>query len=723
MAEYPYYLTSKDLFYPSVVSTIGKKRGNPLQPIYEAFTNSLEALENKSAGEIKICIHLKKDLLPDDSDLANFDKIIIHDNGVGFNDMQFKRLKMLRDSRKGPANRGTGRIQFLHFFDKTNITSIYKDDSSSTGFKKRIITLSKSKEFLDNNSIIRIDDENECVAEENKTTITFINLLDNSDGNYYSKINAKALKNDLVRHYLALFCKIKNNFPKIIIQVIIDKKPKTSETILASDVPSPDKTHPMAINYSKIENNKIIISDKKEYFELKAFRIESEKLEKNEIKLISKDEIARELYFDGLLPKENIDGYKFLFLLSSEYIDKKDTDTRGQIKLLDGEEFLNQFHGHLNSADGSSFHWSGGENDEEILLSDIENKTNIEILKLYPEIDAMRKEKNNKIDELREMFLLNQNAIAKSKITINDNYEDILAKVYREEARLFAQKDAKFREHFRKIQRLTPNEKDYQSKLGSAVNEFVRDIPLKDKTSLSRYIAHRRLVLAVFDDLLYNEDRKKQLDGRVDEGILHNLIFQQHTKKPEYSDLWLINEDFIYFEGASESYLRDLSYRGEKIFKDDNDLTDEENEYRLKQGGDANLKRTDILLFPKEGKCIIVELKAPTVNVSEHLNQITRYASLIHNLSKAQFGFNTYYGYLLGENIDIDDIRDNDSDFKPAYHLDYLFRPYKEVVGKFGRSPGSLYTEILKYSTLLDRANMRNSIFFEKLGINNTSNC
>ncbi|MDR0683025.1 MAG: hypothetical protein LBG15_14430, partial [Dysgonamonadaceae bacterium] len=721
MAKYPQYLSSNDMYYPTVISVINKKKGSALQPIFEAFTNSLEAFVDKSKGAITVSIHLKKDLLSKDSDLANFDKITIHDNGIGFDDTQFSRLKMLRDSRKGPSNRGTGRIQFLHFFNETNITSTYKDDSSSTGFKKRIITLSKSNKFIiNNNSIIRIDDESECQSKNSETKITFGGPLDDSDGNFYTKLDAKTLKDEIVRHYLALFCKIKDDFPKILIQIIIDDKIKTSETIIASEIPSPDKTHSIAINYSKIEDKKIIASDKKEDFEMKAFRIQSSKLDKNEIKLISKGEIARNLDFDGLLKDEEVDGDRFLFLLSGKYIDEKDTDTRGQIKLLDSKEFLTQFDGCLNSVDDSSISWTGV-NDEEILLSDIESVTNSEILKLYPEIDAKRKEKNNKIDELRKMFLLNQNAITNSKITINDTYEDILAKVYREEARLFAQKDAKFREHFCKIQLLNPNAKDYQNKLGSAVNEFVRDIPLKDKTSLSRYIARRRLVLEVFGNLLCNEDKKKQLGGRIDEGILHNLIFQQHTQKSGDSDLWLINEEFIYFEGTSESYLKDLRYKDKKIFKDDDELTDEEKKYRLKQGGDANLKRTDVLLFPKEQKCIIIELKAPDVNVSEHLNQISKYATLIHNLSKKEFNFTTYYGYLLGENIDIDDIRDNDSDFKTAYHLDYLFRPYKEIVGKFGRTPGSLYTEILKYSTLLERANIRNSIFFEKLGVNNTS--
>lgn len=84
-------------------------------------------------------------------------------------------------------------------------------------------------------------------------------------------------------------------------------------------------------------------------------------------------------------------------------------------------------------------------------------------------------------------------------------------------------------------------------------------------------------------------------------------------------------------------------------------------------------------------------------------------------MSIPDFNFNTFYGYLIGENIDIDDIQDNDSDFESAYHLDYIFRPYKRIIGKFGNKNGSLYTEVLKYSTLLERAMLRNKIFINKL--------
>ncbi|CAB5496675.1 hypothetical protein THERMOT_563 [Bathymodiolus thermophilus thioautotrophic gill symbiont] len=266
---------------------------------------------------------------------------------------------------------------------------------------------------------------------------------------------------------------------------------------------------------------------------------------------------------------------------------------------------------------------------------------------------------------------------------------------------------------------LDPSNSNYQETLLSEVNELVKQIPLQNRTTLARYVARRKIVLGLFDKIINEQSGiQKSVSKRIDEKLLHNLIFQQSSDNSESSDLWLVNEDFIYFKGTSEGQLGKILLNDEAIIKDD--LSQEEEKYRSKQEGDAKQKRPDILLFPKEEKCIIIEFKSPDVNVSDHLNQINRYASLINNLSKDTCNFTTYYGYLIGENIDTDDIQDNDSDYISAHHFDFIYRPYKRIIGKFGKKDGSLYTEILKYSTLLKRAKIRNKVFIDKLDESDT---
>lgn len=209
------------------------------------------------------------------------------------------------------------------------------------------------------------------------------------------------------------------------------------------------------------------------------------------------------------------------------------------------------------------------------------------------------------------------------------------------------------------------------------------------------------------------EEQRLKSDKTIDEDVLHNLIFQHHSQDTGDSDLWLINEEYIYFQGTSESRLDHLTYNGERIFKEN--LSEDEEEYRKKMKGDAFARRTDVLLFPKEGKCIIIEFKAPDVNVSDYLSQIPKYAALINNLSKEKFKIHSFYGYLIGEQINDDDVLDNEGRYQKSEFYDYLYQLDIPVHGKFGRPNGTLNMEIIKYSTILERAKNRNQIFIEKL--------
>lgn len=702
------FIKGRGIWYKGELNAIRKKENTPLQPLFEAFTNAWEAIKLKNQkqepekGRITISIYKSSNLTSQVDQKYNFYKVVIEDSGIGFTDSEFERFINLRDDRKNFSNRGTGRVQLLHAFGKTNITSIYADSSTSTGFKLRVITLSKNESFLNQNAIIKLEKEEPTEASSTSTSITLNEILESKEKDVYNELTPPQLKQELIKHYLAGFCENREDLPEITIRLFLDNYEMDSQTITQDDIPIPDKEDFVEVKYSKIIDNSVEPSSNREQFKLKAFIIPQTELSKNALKLVSKGEVAKEIRLENLLPTDQINGKRYLFLLSGEYIDKRDSDTRGEIDIPLKQDFKKRNQDTLFT-------------DEIILLDDIEEKTNERISTLYTEIRQKHEDKLQSIEELKQMFLLNPETLKtlQGKIHIDDSDEVILRKVYEAEVRSTAAKDAILKQRINSVKRLDPGTKNYQEEIKKVVDEFVRDVPLQNRAALTQYVARRKIVLDLFKMVLDKETEKLKAGGRIDEDVLHNLIFQQSSNKPEDSDLWIVNEDFIYFKGVSESQLGNLEIDGEKIFR--SNLNSEELEYRKKQGGDAHLKRTDILLFPKEGKCIIIELKAPDVNISEHLNQINRYASLINNLTKDEFQFHSYFGYLIGENIDISDIQDNDADFQHAAYFDYLYRPYKRIQGKFGKEDGSLYTEIIKYSTLLERAKSRNQIFIKKL--------
>lgn len=95
----------------------------------------------------------------------------------------------------------------------------------------------------------------------------------------------------------------------------------------------------------------------------------------------------------------------------------------------------------------------------------------------------------------------------------------------------------------------------------------------------------------------------------------------------------------------------------------------------------------------------------------------------MRNFTEEEFELKQFYGYLIGEGLEYDDIVAADSDFKKMYNGKVFFRPKKTVVFKSDESRnGELYTEIFSYSELLQRAETRNKIFIEKLGLSKKKN-
>ncbi len=690
------YIKSEGIFYEGVLNDIKKSKNN-LQPIFETFTNSLEAIkmDNDDGKFIKLNLYFKNGATLTETKV--FDKIVVIDNGIGFDNENFERFKRYKDNRKGFNNKGSGRIQLLHFFNVSKYESIFIENGE---FKIRKFSL--SKKYINNNAIILATDIENIDTNEKTTTVTLKEFLEEKDRKSYENLSLKDLKDKIIMRYIMEFCNIREKLPKIELCEYFNNKLIENIEISAEDIPVIDKTEKIEFSYYSMKNNELIKIDKKEELELNAFKIESNKLEKNEIKFASKSEIVEDISIEleTLKPNDHINNMRYLFLLSGEYINERDGDTRGHLKIPKKNEFTQK---------GTLF------SEEELLIDDIQYEVNKTIVNLYDEIKQNLEKHTAEIDKLKKMFLLNEKTISSLSISLNDTEGEILKKVYTSESKIMARKDAEIKEKIEKLEQLNPAEKEYQDKFDSMISELVKLIPLQNRTALTHYVARRKLVLELFDKILKRElEIQKNSKRNIDEKLLHNLIFQQTSNDPEKSDLWLINEEFIYFGGTSEYQLKDIEIEGEKLLKDN--LNEEEEKYRMSLNEDRASKRPDVLLFPNEGKCIIIEFKNPDKNVSEHLLEINRYASIINNLAKEKFGFHIFYGFLIGEKIDSNDVRDHDAEFIYAPNFDYLYRTNKKISGdRFGRPDGALYTEVIKYSTLLDRAKKRNEIFIKKL--------
>jgi hypothetical protein len=707
MNDYMYY-EARGIDYRGQLKKI-KKHSNYLQPIFEALTNSLEAIKshNNKFGKINIILNFGGNLFSNDEDVRILQSIQIIDNGIGFTDKEFDRLKNIHDDSKGISNKGSGRLQFIHFFEEAIYESVYIENKLKTGFYKRFFKLSKSEDCLLHHAILCYK-EPISIKNENKsdTTLTLKNLLDDNDKKLYSTLTPTLLKEEILNRYLEYFAANRETLPTIIFGTDLSED---IERITSDDIIAVDKEVPIKINYKLYDGKNYIQTDNFEEFTIKAFVINQELLSENSLKLTSKQEIVtaksivESVSLDILKPTESINSNRYLFLISGDYIDSKDSDNRGELELYNEKEAKKT----LNK------------DQEIILLDDIHNHVNSKILSMYNEIAEKKIKHEENLEKLRKMFLLNKETLKNVKITINDTDENILKKVYKADVTIIAEKDAKIKEKIEQLDTLDLSyvkQEDYHNQLNQQIEELVEVIPLQNRTALTHAVARRKLVLDLFDKVL-NRSLDKQNSGNrnIDEELLHNLIFKQKSNNPDESDLWLISEDYIYFKGVSESRLDNIEINGEKLFKDDSELSKEAIEYKKSLNEDRDAKKTDILLFPEEGKCIIIEFKNPNVNVAKHLTQVNHYAALIWNFSKDKYKFHTFYTYLIGEKINTPELRTHDPEYREASGFDYWYKPASKVAGIYVDYDADIYSEVIKFSTLVERAKLRNKHYIDKL--------
>lgn len=704
---FPRFIPARDLNWRGVLKGVAKA-ADSLQPLYEAFTNSLEAIElRKKRGDhflpsIFVDFFYNKDIEGENVELA---QLVVTDNGIGFDDENFRRLQIFKDESKGFSNRGSGRLQLLHFFGSAKFVSTYKQEDV---IGKRDFILSKGKAFLDQNAILQLLSEETCGADtEIKTKLVLKDLRENVDIKFYKDKDIDQIKEAILDHYIMQFCAYGNNLPSITISFFQNVELKDQRFITTSDVPQPT-TEDQIIEVPKCrissDMKRIEPTDESVSINIKSFKLQSSQLKRNAVKMTCKKEIidSVKLKMDCLPAEMEIEGKRYLFLLSSEYFDENVGDTRDSFEILNKTDFkkkAKQFGGIT----------------PQVVLDDIESNVSSKASEIFTEILQQKEIHQQQLQELKNMYMLSEEALADANI--NDSVEDILVKAYAYDAKLVAKQDAAYNEKMKELDSLDTTSETYQDDLGKIVKELSETIPLQSKEALARYVTRRALVIDLLDKFINKETViQKTAERAYDEKLIHNLIFNQHSEDSAKSDMWLLNEDYLHYSGFSEHRLCDIMINGKKLFKD---IIDEEEQRYLNSLGEKRLnKRPDILLFPSEHKCVIVELKSLDANVSDYLSQINKYATFIRSYTTEDFRIDTFYGYLVGEALEPNDVRAADNDFKYDPKFNFCYRPFKSIAclgDPSGSQDGTMYTEAISFTELLKRARKRNESFKEKL--------
>ena len=572
----------QDISYPTLMKKHVKKHSSYFQPIFEAISNSLEATSGKD-DVITIRINKAKTL---NQEQYSFLSIDIIDTGIGFNDDNFGRLRRLYDESKGQNNFGTGRVQYLHFFNNTDIYSVFEEEGLK--YKRRIVL---SKNFYATQKSVIWSSEKEVVdiATPIGTMVSFYYPLNDEDQEKYNELTTIELRDRILIHYLSRFCLNRDNLQQIKLECYINSihNKDSDQIITGKDIPQPDYTDSVQVNYSKIsvDGNTIIKTPDTEEFIINSYSLPCSIQKRNEVKLTSKNETVEVSGIDFSLIKDSpkINNSYLLFLISSSYLTQQDSDLRGQLAIYSRKDFLKK----RNLFSG----------EEQILTDDIEEKVTSSITTHYKSISKVKESFEAQIDELAEMFSLDRTVLNEVGYKAGDSDQSILKKVYEYNADISAKHDAGIKSVMDSLKELTPSSKDFKKKLNEKVKKVSELVPQINRTELVRYISKRKIILDLMQKTLDKQldcQQKNSKGKKINhESFLHNILFSQHSDNPLDSNLWMINDDFIHYKGISESELRNIKVGSELFFRED--LTKEELEELTAYNRDKLGNRPDIL--------------------------------------------------------------------------------------------------------------------------------
>ncbi|MDR3256414.1 MAG: hypothetical protein LBT18_01985, partial [Endomicrobium sp.] len=658
--------------------------------LFDAISNALySSIDNTN---IKIKIDFTRQYKANEiiEDKENYIKsFTITDNGVGFIDDNFEGFTRKIYKTNHDCGKGLGRMAFLKVFQDVSIDSYFKKDSKIF-----------HRSFIFNTSKIKDNKEEAEASHSIETSILFNNIKFQYQKNTLNGIDY--YHKEILNHfYIFLYYLVEKN--KTFEIKLTDDSGKVSERIISAEKLKNDKVKKESV--SIIDVSVLDSMDNKIDFEI--LHIKTKNIGGNKAFYVVDERAAGGIDNLNLPPNslEDKNGFKYFYnvYLKSSYLNRFLNESRTQLSIPTDKNNPN-----------NSFITS--DKIETLLKEKVDKFLNYEIGVLEKKNedrvrDVLTDNKYNAVSNSRAyLYLLADETTKKSlldNIRYNDSEKNIISKIkgFHEELQIKTiEKINILVEHIRDVK----GEVDLK-KLEQEINELSMKVNLENSVNLSSYIMYRKYVLSLFNNnaLQLYKDNKSQ-----NEALFHNLLLPKKTNNNIDSNLWLLDELFLYFDGASERSISDIKIKGTKIIKD---LSAEEKQ-QLNEFNEKRLnKRIDLLFFPEEKQCIIIELKDPKIVVNENAYQMDKYAELLANFVKPEFSIEHFFTYLITDNFNK---YDKPTGYRKIYNIDGFVRDSSDIKSfENDLTIANQYSEIIRYTDIYARANKRNEIFFNKLNI------
>ena len=658
-----------------------------LMPLFDAVVNSIHAIEEAGVsaenGEITVYIvrdgqtslsleqSSKKPGRESELDIVGFK---IEDNGIGFNDENMASFEELDSEHKAEKGcRGVGRLLWLKAFDSVEITSTYRNENK---IKRRNFTFSVDKGV-----------SQPAVSEEtDNCPIQTIVHLKGFKPNYQksAKKTAASIAFEIFEHNLWYFVR-PGGVPKI---KLID-----SDTVIYLDNVFEENIRSTTATES--------IEIKGQKFELTHIKRRSSSLSTNSVAYCAASRLVKEENIAGKIPglfgklKDDTGDFVYACYVSSHFLDDRVRSERTGFNVEEEIEGLlertdiswkdirsavfESVASHL-----SSFISANKIEAKERVTSYVSNKA-----PRYRPILSRLSEEDMQIDP----DISDKDLDIKLHVVLSDIERSLL-------------------EEGNEILNLKENETD--EKYRERIDDYMSRVKDLKKSDLANYVAHRRVILDIFEQAMKRKD-----DGKFNrEEILHSLIMpmkiDSNEINPDGCNLWLLDERLAFHDYlASDKPLSSFPVTGTSSTKEPDIFA-------------INVYDNPILVSERENlplaSIVVVEIKRPMRNdarAGEDKDPVEQAIGYLRRVREG--GVTTAAGRPISNPPDIAGFCYVVCDITPSVksRCEMLsLTPTADRMGYFGYNPNfKAYIEVNSFDRILEASKQRNRAFFDKLGL------
>jgi len=646
-------------------------------PIVEVIVNAIQAIESnyKKIGQVEVIIERSAQAELENK-IPPVENIVVKDNGVGFTDENRKSFDTLySDYKISQGGKGFGRFTCLKYFNDLKVDSVYKDGGV---YKKRTFKMGKGNDIIVNEKVEEAEASN---------TQTIVKLCDVKEGKFVDK-KLITIARVLAERLLPYFIVQNYSCPKIILL-----EDNSSEKIVLNDFVSNQLSG--VIKEIPISNGDFSLSGSlaEHEFSVRLFKFYSPKQQISKISLVAH---KREVTDTAI--------HKYVPEFIEEFYDKDSGGIENKERNYIIKAYV--FGDYLD--DNVSLERGGFDFQKEsdlmlgISQSDIEKEA-AEISKdtIGEDITARQEKKQQRVIEyIEEEAPWHRDVLGEIDLTAmpyNPTNEEIETRLQKEKYK----QEISIKMEVSKLL----NDSNIDN-LKVNVPNIVKQISKTSKNDLIHYIALRKNVLDIFSKSLELDD-----DGKYSsEGTVHDIIFPRKgdADKTYFEDhnLWIIDERLNFTTYVSSDLPLDygntdrpdlLTYDKRILFRGDNEASNPVTIFEFKK------PLRDDFVNPSS-------TEDPVQQIVRYVNKVREGKFKTPQGRKILVSENTpFYGYVV---CDLTEKVEKWLEFEKDY------KPMPDRLGWFKwHDNNNLYMEVLSWDKVLRDANMRNKIFFHKLGI------